>query len=143
VDKTRLGEAHLFEKTCANGAGELGESVYGLKADFRPAVGEGMSWVAVAMLPPGASTMLRRDSAAGSTSNSTSTSTTPSIWMRRAVRWVAWCADSLRCLTFARLSSGPPWRTNQEERRGAARKRWVRVQEARATTTILGAQGGG
>lgn len=46
------GDAHLFvEKTWANGAGELGESVYGLKADFRwPAVGEGMSWVAVAML---------------------------------------------------------------------------------------------
>jgi hypothetical protein len=45
------GVSHLFEKTCANGAGELGESVYGLKADFRwPAVGEGMSWVAVAML---------------------------------------------------------------------------------------------
>jgi hypothetical protein len=29
------GNPHLFEKTCANGAGELGESVYGLKADFR------------------------------------------------------------------------------------------------------------
>ena len=44
--------SHLFEwNTCENGAGELGESVYGLKADFRwPAVGEGMSWVAVAML---------------------------------------------------------------------------------------------
>ena len=30
-----IGGSHLFEKTCANGAGELGESVYGLKADFR------------------------------------------------------------------------------------------------------------
>jgi hypothetical protein len=40
---------HLFEKTCAKGAGELGESVYGLKEDFKPVVGEGMSCVAVAM----------------------------------------------------------------------------------------------
>src|SRR4051794_1854183 len=31
------------------GAGELGESVYGLNADFMPCVGEGISWVAVAM----------------------------------------------------------------------------------------------
>jgi hypothetical protein len=30
-------------------AGELGESVYGLKDDFRPVVGDGMSCVAVAM----------------------------------------------------------------------------------------------
>ena len=30
-------------------AGELGESVYGLNADFKPPVGEGMSCVAVAM----------------------------------------------------------------------------------------------
>lgn len=33
-----------------NGAGELGESVYGLKADFRPCVGDGMSCVTVAIL---------------------------------------------------------------------------------------------
>jgi hypothetical protein len=45
------GERHLFEKTWAKGAGELGESVYGLKDDFKPVVGEGMSWVAVAMAP--------------------------------------------------------------------------------------------
>lgn len=58
------GVSHLFEKTCANGAGELGESVYGLKADFRwPAVGEGISWVAVAMLHL-ASQTLRRNCAA-------------------------------------------------------------------------------
>lgn len=31
-----IGSTHLFDwKTCENGAGELGESVYGLKADFR------------------------------------------------------------------------------------------------------------
>jgi hypothetical protein len=47
----RSGTADLFEKIWPKGAGELGESVYGLKADFRwPFVGEGMSWVAVAML---------------------------------------------------------------------------------------------
>jgi hypothetical protein len=43
------GERHLFEKTWAKVAGELGESVYGLKDDFRPVVGDGMSWVAVAI----------------------------------------------------------------------------------------------
>jgi hypothetical protein len=55
------GRSHLFDwNLCENGAGELGESVYGLKADFRwPAVGEGMSWVAVAMLHL-AATVLRR-----------------------------------------------------------------------------------
>jgi hypothetical protein len=37
--------AHLLEagKLELNGAGDEGESVYGLKADFRPCVGEGMS----------------------------------------------------------------------------------------------------
>lgn len=48
------GGRHLFEKTWEKGAGELGESVYGLKADLRwlaaACVGEGMSWVVVAML---------------------------------------------------------------------------------------------
>ena len=43
------GTRHLFEKTWVKFAGELGESVYGLKADFRPVVGDGISWVAVAM----------------------------------------------------------------------------------------------
>lgn len=33
-----------------NEAGELGESVYGLKADFKPCVGDGISCVTVAML---------------------------------------------------------------------------------------------
>jgi hypothetical protein len=42
---------YLFDTTCwPNGAGDVGDSVYGLKADLRPAVGDGMSCVTVAML---------------------------------------------------------------------------------------------
>lgn len=43
---------YLLEKTWAKvvGSGDEGESVYGLKEDFRPlVVGDGMSWVAVAI----------------------------------------------------------------------------------------------
>lgn len=47
--------AHLLEKTWAKvaGSGDEGESVYGLNEDFKPlvvvVVGDGMSWVAVAI----------------------------------------------------------------------------------------------
>lgn len=41
---------HLLEKTWEKGAGDEGESVYGLNEDFRPlVVGDGMSCVAVAI----------------------------------------------------------------------------------------------
>ena len=46
------GGRYLWEKTWAKvvGRGEDGESVNGLKEDFRPlVVGDGMSWVAVAI----------------------------------------------------------------------------------------------
>tara|TARA_R110002003_G_scaffold228_7_gene16628 strand:- start:5729 stop:6172 length:444 start_codon:yes stop_codon:yes gene_type:complete len=121
------GRSHLFElKTCEKGAGELGESVKGLKADFRwPAVGEGMSWVAVAMLHLASRSCAR-----------TAPRSRPPRGVAAGLLWytlAASRADTLRCLVLARLSGG---RGQDESGGGAARKRWVRV-EARASTTYI------